>query len=492
MKKFNLNPPTHIFASTNKIILILIFLTFYLVSVKAQNVNLDTIKLNTRILNLVAKYHIPDPQIVVFRNDSIIYEFSGNRKNERNNYLIGSCSKSFTALSVMMLAEKKKIDIDKPVKVYLPWFTLKDDKNIDQITVRHLLNHTSGIASAYGFFDYKTQDNSIYKSKLIEHLSKIQLISDPGKAYCYSNLNYLLLGLVVESAANEKYLKFLTDNVFPQIGMNSTYAGFNDNILEQNIQPYQYYIFQIPFKSKFYAHSDISTAYGYLSSNTKDLKAYVNFMIHQGITENGDTLINTESYQNLITPVQGKYGYGMGWISMNNNGVDMLFHTGLDENYSSILTFCPDNKLGVIVLSNVNSFEFCSFVQSSIIDMIANKPFFESFSLEIIMRWVPGILVIVTIILLLFNIFRWKKYSFKIGIILMPIPLLRLIFGIVLSLAGIILIHKIYNISVFTVRNFQPDIVWCLILVLVFGIISSFLRHFGTYSKGRIKQSVLS
>ena len=462
----------------------LVLLILALFPGRAGNEKIDKAKLDKRINDLVEKYNIPDAELAVIRNDSVIYKFTKNPTNADRNYLIGSCSKSFTALSVMHLAEKGKIDIDKPVRAYLPWFALKDTINIDRIKVRHLLNQTSGIGSQYGFFDYPVNDFSIYKIKLIEHLSHIVLINQPGTGFCYSNLNYLLLGLIVEAVAKEKYTDFLSDYVFPEIGMKKSYAGFNDDLLRRTIQPYQYLIFNIPFKSKIFPHSDYAAGYGYISSNTMDLCNYLKFMIHKGVTTNGDTLFSSVGYNNLVTPVKGNYA--MGWMKMNYNKKDMVIHTGLDENYSAIMSICPEDGLGIVALCNVNSLQFCSLAQTSVMDMMGGQPFLNHLSFELIIRWLIGLFAILAISLSVLNLFRWKKYCRKIGFIFKPLPLLRLICGIGLSSAGIILVQKYYTISIFSVFNFQPDIVLGFTLILVFGIMSSFTRYLGTYSKSKL------
>lgn len=465
-------------------ILALVVLAISMVSVSASPENIDSAKLNGRIHFLIEKYNIPDAEIVVIRNDSVIYKFVKNSVNEGRNYLIGSCSKSFTALAVMMLSEKGEIDIDKPVKTYLPWFVIGDSKKVEQITVRHLLNQTSGIGSQYGFFDFPTEDFSVYRTKLTEHLSKVQLVNEPGKEFSYSNLNYLLLGLVVESVTKGKYAEFLSDSIFSKIGMRASYAGFSESILNKNVEPYQYFIFNRPFKSRIYPHSDHCFSYGYISSNTSDLSDYLKFIMHHGITANSDTLINASSYSNLTTPAKGNYA--MGWLKVNYNNTNLLGHSGLDENYSAVLTICPDSKTGIVVLSNVNSLEFCNLSQTSIIDMLAGKSFFDPFSMEFLFRWIPGIIALLTFGLMLFNLRRWKRYSFKAGFLSRALPLMRLILGFILSISGIILIYRVYHISVFSVINFQPDIVFSVILILIFGSLSSISRYFGTYSKGKI------
>lgn len=460
---------------------ITLFLVFCVIAVNAQTGNIDSSKLNAQIKKLIAKYNIPGTDIAVIRNDTVIYRYTEDKNSEKKNYLIGSCSKSFTALSVLMLAEKGKIDLDKPVKEYLPWFVVKDTKSIEQITVRHLLNHSSGIGSQYGFFDCLTQDSSVFKNALIEHLGNVELINIPGKAFGYSNLNYLLLGLVVESATHEKYNTWLSANVFQKIGMETTYAGLSTEILGKNANPHQYYFFNRPFQTKFYPHSDYALAYGYVSSNVPDLCVYLNFLMNHGITKNGDTLINAKSYETLLTPVNGYYA--MGWMNLNYNKIDMLIHTGLVENFSAVLSFSPDSRIGVVVLSNINSLEFCSLVQSSIIDMIAQKPFFEPFSMELLLRWLPDTLALLTLLLLIQNIYRWKKYGLRMGFLLKASTISRLVFGIALSLLCIFLIRKTYGISIFSVTDFAPDIVWGVLLIAIFGISSSFIRYFGTFAK---------
>ncbi len=460
---------------------ITLFLVFCVIAVNAQTGNLDSVKLNVHINKLISRYNIPGADIAVLRNDSVIYRYLESKNSDKKNYLIGSCSKSFTALTVLMLTEKGKIDLDKPVKAYLPWFVVKDTKSIDQITVRHLLNQSSGIGSQYGFFDYKTNDDLVFKSKLTELLATAELVNAPGKAFCYSNLNYLLLGLVVESVTHEKYSTYLTNNVFQRIGMKTTYAGLSGEILQKNSEPYQYYFFNQPFQSKFYPHSDYALAFGYVSSNISDLCVYLSFLMNHGITKNDDTLINTKSYESLVTPVNGFYA--MGWGKMKYNGIDMLIHTGLDENFSSVLSFSPDTKIGVVVLSNINSLEFCSLAQSSIIDMLAQKPFFQPFSMELALRWIPDTLAIFTLLLLFFNFYRWKKYGLNLGLLFKVSATLRLILGIALSLLCIFLIRKTYGISIFSVINFEPDIVWGVLLIAIFGTLSSFTRYFGAYAK---------
>ena len=104
----------------------------------------------------------------------------------------------------------------------------------------------------------------------------------------------------------------------------------------------------------------------------------------------------------------------------------MIIHTGLDENYSAIMAVCPKDRLGIVVLSNINSLQFCSLTYESVMDMLENKPFPDQFSFELFLRWLPGSLAVLALVLLLFNLYRWKKYSMKIGIIFKTIAHLKI------------------------------------------------------------------
>jgi hypothetical protein len=135
------------------------------------------------------------------------------------------------------------------------------------------------------------------------------------------------------------------------------------------------------------------------------------------------------------------------------------------------------------VLCNINSLEFCSLVQSATVDMLAGKQFMEPFSLDLILRRGTAIILLFTIALLFLNFFRWKKYSFKTGIILHVLPILRLFLGISLSIGLLVLVRINYNIPISSMVDFQPDIAWSLILTALLGTISSVIHYFGTYSR---------
>lgn len=467
---------------TRSRILLLLLLFLFLHSVSGRgSFQIDTLAFNKYITQLEKKYRIPDAEVIVTNDSAVIFRHYVNHSNAGKNYLIGSCSKSFTALTMLLLAEENKINIDLPVIAYLPWFMLSDSEASSKVTVKQLLNHTSGIPSKFGFFDYKTNDRSLFREKLSEYLKRIDLQSEPGTNFTYCNLNYLLLAMIAESATGIEFQSLLEQKVFRRIGMQHIRATYNSNSKEQDIQPFQYSFFATPVKSGFFSHSDLSSSYGNISASSPDLARWLQLMLAKGISSPGDTIISRAGFEKLTQPVKGRYS--MGWITADYDSVRMIVHPGLNENFSSLIAFYPEKNIGIAIVTNINSIEFCSKVNNAFTDMVAGKPITATTSTELKMRWGFYIFAIITVVLLCVNLLRWKRYNFRTGIILKAIPLARFVAGLAISTIPVIAIGIVFNIPVRSALDFQPDIIWSAIIILVSGIISSLARYFGTFAR---------
>lgn len=134
---------------------------------------------------------------------------SGTKVTEETAFFIGSSSKSFTAMAIMQIAEDGALNIDDPVIKYLP--KLKGVKNAEEITIRQLLNHTSGFSTYEGMKIYnRNADESL--SQLAENLHNVRLSRRPGASYEYSNLNYVILGAIIEMISGMSYEKYISQS----------------------------------------------------------------------------------------------------------------------------------------------------------------------------------------------------------------------------------------------------------------------------------------
>ena len=467
-----------------------IFLLFVLTQkTYGQYLYPDSIQLTNAIHKLIKKYKTPDCAILVTRNDSVTFQFDNNPGNHNKNYYIGSCSKSFTALALLQLVDAGKVSLDTPITNYLPWFRLKDSNQSKKISVRHLLNQTSGFKTADGFIDFETSDQTLYERKLATWLQHRELKSAPGTAFNYCNLNYALAGLIISSITHETYPSFLKKNIFSKIGMTRTYASLQESKSIDLVPGYQNILNLFTYPKRL-VYSDFKVPEGYINSNTSDLALYLQCVQDSCKTHNGDRLLSANSYRLLITPL--KDGYAMGWMGNHIKYIEafgrkyklpFIYHTGAFENYNAVLAIYPDQKTNIIVLSNINSLEFSLEALKTTLVAMNNDSYIPGSSTEYLSR---NILIIVFIMLtsgLLYNIRRWKKYHFKIGVTSQSSALIRLFTGLLLSIAPLFIIPQVNNISLNNLADYFPDFAYGLIVLSCIGIINSLIRNQVSYAK---------
>src|SRR5581483_6067794 len=135
-------------------------------------------------------------------------------------FFVGSITKSFTALAVMQLAQAGKVALDAPVQHYLSWFRVADPQASAQMTVRQLLNQTSGLSTSSGWTPLADLDQSPGAGeRQVRALATLQLTHPIGSAFEYSNMNYNLLGLIVEAASGESYATYIQKHIFRPLDM---------------------------------------------------------------------------------------------------------------------------------------------------------------------------------------------------------------------------------------------------------------------------------
>jgi len=156
---------------------------------------------------------MPGVSLAIVEGDEIVHlrgfgraRPGGEAPTPETPFLIGSATKSVTALAVMQLVESGKVSLDAPVQHYLPWFRVADPEASAQMTVRHLLNQTSGMSTLAGTICLADSDDSPNAvERQARALSTLKLNRPVGASFQYCNLNYNLLGLVIEAASEQSY-----------------------------------------------------------------------------------------------------------------------------------------------------------------------------------------------------------------------------------------------------------------------------------------------
>ncbi len=428
--------------------------------------NLDKV-----ISALIEQCKIPNSVVAITNKDSIIYTYSTANNGIDDVFLIGSTTKSFTALATLQLADKGLIDIDKPVGNYLDAFSFANETVDKKITVRQLLNQTSGIPTWGGFYDGSSNDFERFQTGFNAYLKTLPAAHEMGTAFEYSNANYTLLGLIIQKVSGEKYADYLNKAILNPLKMSHSFANYKDAMANKLIDSYQY-AFVSPVKSTNKDYSNFQVAEGRLASTASDMSRYL-----RGVMKNTEGVaLKDSTYKLMLTPA--KDGYAMGWGETHYFSQKVVQHLGLNENFNAALFFMPQQEYGVIVLANTNSMEFGASIKEAIIKTLLNKPYtLAGFSMEFVQRMAVLVVIALTLIFFFINVIKWKKLNFSIN---KPSILssIRCLFFVVLSWMPVLIIPKMNHITLSAMTRHAPDYAYGFIAIAILGTINALIRLF--------------
>jgi CubicO group peptidase (beta-lactamase class C family) len=274
---------------------------------------------------------------------------------------IGSVTKQFTATAVMMLAERKKLAYDDRVAKFIPEFSRST--HLSQITLRELLNHTSGIPD-YG--DLGIEDAGLDQQGLLVALLKREdLLAQPGLRYRYSNPGYALLAIVIEKVSGKTFGGFLKDDIFKPIGMSNTFVY--DSPMKKSARA------AVGYNQFGDLDDDSPTAIpgdGGIYSTVDDL-----FKWDQALYT--DKLVSQTALVEAFTPGKVEVGtstYGFGWNVEEKDGNKYLWHTGSNAGFRAFIGRRLADGLTVILLTSKGNSKRQE-INTAIQSIIANKPY---------------------------------------------------------------------------------------------------------------------
>jgi CubicO group peptidase (beta-lactamase class C family) len=264
-------------------------------------------------------------------------------------FVIGSVSKSFTALAILQLVERGLIALDSPVTDYIDWFTTADPTA--SITVRQLLNQTSGLSTLDGSRNAFTPETSLEdRVRLIE---TYDLVSEPGSEFNYCNLNFAVLGLIVQEVSGVGYGEFVEQEIFEPLGMDNSYFDFT--LAQANgLATGTITVFGLPFTLSQTAFPG-SVPDGYLISTAADLALYARFQMGDG-SLNGRRLLSAGNLAMMHKPAIAAEGgqhldhYAMGWRTGSIDGQPLISHEGNTFGFHANVALLPDRDAAVVVL----------------------------------------------------------------------------------------------------------------------------------------------
>jgi CubicO group peptidase (beta-lactamase class C family) len=329
-------------------------------SSQADSAAFDAI--DARVQNQMQERHMPGAALGIVEGDEIVHlqgfgdaDDSGRDATPQTPFKIGSTSKSFTALAIMQLVEDGKIDLDAPVRSYIPWFRVADPDASKRITVRHLLTQTSGIPTAAGeTYLYKGDTSKDALEKVVRGARDVELTHSPGRVWQYSNLNYTTLGLIVQMVSGVSYEQYVEEHILTPLGMKNSFT-FLPEAQRHGLATGHQFWFGRPFPGGGLHYNRANTPTGLITSNARDMSRYLIAQLNGGRYEDARVLSSkgiAELHRGAANMGQPHKSYAMGWIDDEMDGVPIVWHNGDTGDFQASMILVPKSKWGVVVLWN--------------------------------------------------------------------------------------------------------------------------------------------
>jgi CubicO group peptidase (beta-lactamase class C family) len=257
----------------------------------------------------------------------------------QTKFQIGSMTKSFTAFAIMLLENSKLLSFEDALAKYLPDFP--GGKNI---TIHHLLTHTSGIPKLEDIPNYNNLiDTNTPLEEIIKNLHDLPVEFAPGDDYSYSNSGYMILGLVIEKVTEGPYGVFLKEHIFDPLEMKNTIVADPTDLIKNRASGYTAGG-DAGLKNAEYENLFVLRGAGGICSTVEDLYLWDRALYT-------DKLLDQESLEKAyILPEGRRYGYG--WVISKRFGHNMIWHDGSTAGFQSYFARFPDDDACIIILSN--------------------------------------------------------------------------------------------------------------------------------------------
>ena len=295
---------------------------------------------------------VEDGQITYLKGYGVL-EKGGAPVTPDTPFEVGSVGKSFTALCIRKLAIEGKVDYDAPVTDYIPWFTLQDEKAASLIRIKDLLRHQSGLSTVDGNAAW-TYNENLTIEQAVRNMRGISPNREAGTTEEYSNLNFILLGLVVEKASGMSYADYVTLNVFAPLNMDGSFPSRLDM---GNAVPakghYTPYGLLLP---NFQQVPKAQVPAGYQVSSARDMTRYAALLLNNGYDGGVSVIPGNELAQPSpdIKPTLADKRYNAYWTLESGlvPGNGYHGHAGASSGYTSVLLINNMRRRAIVVLAN--------------------------------------------------------------------------------------------------------------------------------------------
>lgn len=416
------------------------------------------------------KFALPGAALVIVDAEGTLHQWNyGEWTDMRRPYFLGSVSKAVTAATILQLISEGRIESDQRVGHLLPEITFTGPA-ATTLSISHLLNHTSGLSRRSGFIHVPDLDD------LADAGLEIELSSSPGTTSGYSNLNYVLLGLVVERATRERFGSVAKDLLFNPLEMGSTYASAasGDGLLGGH----QYW-FGIPIGRQQPAFARTAIPAGFIASSPVDMGAFLS----AHLADDGDNAVLLPGDSASQARIPKEYSRVAGWRTTSVDGERDLHMSGATATSYAFAALLPASNLGFVFMTNLNAYNpivnSADAIPAGILTFLGDGTADDAFPFNRLVLAGFGLLLIAGIIDLSRAGALWVRTGAPIQRGWSSSALVRVVAtNLLMPIAVAWLLLRYFEIGLRPLLRLQPDIARSMILGIAFGLLAKALRQF--------------
>lgn len=289
-------------------------------------------------------------------------------------FAIGSASKAFTALSVLMSQDQGKLSLDENPRKYLPYFKINDPEINEKITVRDLLSHSSGLNRT----DLGWVTGKLNREEIIRVAGEAKPTAKLREKFQYQNVMYAAAGEIVAKVQNRAWENYVEQEILKPLGM------LNSTMTVAEMQKAKDYSLGYDYNFDTKATRNLPTRdlnwiapAGSINSSARDMANWLKFVLNKG-EFGGKRLVSEKSFEEWVKPQMkitpdGRVSYGLGWFVQDWKGNKVVQHGGNIDGFNSMVAMLPEKNLGFVMLTNVTGSslggELMPIVWSEILDV---------------------------------------------------------------------------------------------------------------------------
>jgi CubicO group peptidase (beta-lactamase class C family) len=337
-------------------------------------------EIRTLVKAEMEQWHVPGLALAIVKDGKVLLAEGFGYRDVKNKqpvtpdtlFAIGSSTKAFTATLLGIAVDEGKLKWDEPVKTYLPGFAMQDEFASERMTPADLVTHQSGLPR----HDVLWYNNQFDRKQLFERLKYLQPNEDFREIFQYQNLMFMTAGYLAGDIAGKSWEDLVREKIFQPLGMSSSNLSVDDSKkVSDYALPYRYEdedekkkkkgeLKEIPFRN-----IDAIGPAGSINSNIRDMARWTLMNLGAGTFE-GKTIISKNQLEEIHAPhivIRGGIWaqlftfpetpytmYGMGWMIQPYRGYRLLHHGGNIDGFSAMVSFMPDEKYGVVILTNLD------------------------------------------------------------------------------------------------------------------------------------------